>query len=96
MFRTSDMVRAGGGRLMKIVAFRSFYAECLWFDGRGRVHVREFDIDSLNPLGVAAGPRTLWPEVTDIPEELLTPAPDRKKKSRKPKRSRRIKRGIAS
>jgi uncharacterized protein YodC (DUF2158 family) len=97
MIRTGEMVRAGGGRLMKISDINNGVAECVWFNGRGEIHVREFDVDVLDPFWLATGPRSMWPEVNDMPDEVAAAADAaaaqrRKDKARKPRESRKIKR----
>jgi uncharacterized protein YodC (DUF2158 family) len=98
MLRAGEMVRAGGGRLMKIADISNYVAECVWFDSRGAIHVREFDVDILDPFWLATGPRSLWPEVNDMPDDVAAAADEaaaqrRKEKARKPRVSRKIKRG---
>jgi uncharacterized protein YodC (DUF2158 family) len=94
MLRTGEMVRAGGGRLMKISDINDDVAECVWFDGRGTIHVREYDVDRLDPFWLSTGPKSLWPEVNDIPDEVAAAADaaaDARRKARKPRASLRIK-----
>jgi uncharacterized protein YodC (DUF2158 family) len=98
MLRTSEMVRAGGGRLMKIADISNDVATCVWFDNRGTIHVRDFDLNILDPFWLATGPRSIWPEVNDMPDEVAAEADRaaaqrRKDKARKPRASRKIKRG---
>lgn len=100
MLRTGDMARAGGGRLMKICDITNDVAVCLWFDGRGAIHEREYQIWTLRPFWLATGPRTLWPEVNDLPEEprptvLATMRRSRRVGLTRSKPSRKIKRGKA-
>jgi uncharacterized protein YodC (DUF2158 family) len=98
MLSEGQMVRAGGGRLMKIAVISNDVAECVWFDGRGTIHVREFDVDRLDPFWLSTGPRSLWPEINDMPDAVAAAADEaaaqrRKDKARKPRVSRKIKRG---
>jgi uncharacterized protein YodC (DUF2158 family) len=94
MLRAGEMVRAGGGRLMKISDISNDVAECVWFDGRGAIHVRDFDVDNLDPFWLATGPRSLWPSVNDMPEEVAAAADaaaEARRKARKPRASHKIK-----
>ena len=90
MLRTGDMARASSGRLMKICDISNDIALCLWFDGRGAIHEREYDIDALRPFWLSVGPRTLWPEVNQIPDEpfATTAALARKQRRAAAKRSK--------
>jgi uncharacterized protein YodC (DUF2158 family) len=88
MLRTGDMARAGGGRLMKICDI-SNDAECAWFDSRGTVHVRAYDVEILTPFWLATGPRTLWPEINDIPDQPPSSAASTGSRRRKAVRSGR-------
>jgi hypothetical protein len=97
MLGEGQMVRAGGGRLMKIAEINNDVATCVWFDNRATIHIRDFDVDILDPFWLATGPRSLWPEVNDMPDDVAAEADRaaaqrRKDKSRKPRVSRKIKR----
>jgi uncharacterized protein YodC (DUF2158 family) len=98
MLRAGEMVRAGGGRLMKILDINNDVAECAWFDNRGTIHARDFDVDVLDPFWLATGPRSMWPEINDMPDDVaaaadLAAAQRRKEKARKARVSMKIKRG---
>lgn len=87
-----------GGRLLKVCSITNYFAECVWFDHRGRIHTGSFDVDALDPIWVT--PKTLWPEVNQLPdwvaEERENKAREkRREKYRKPKPSLRIKRAPA-
>jgi uncharacterized protein YodC (DUF2158 family) len=95
------MVRAdGGGPLMKIIDTDRGEARCIWFDQRGAVHVRRFDMDRLNPFWLSTGPKSLWPDITQIDliaieKEEREAAESRKagrKAARKQRRSNKTKR----
>lgn len=84
-----------GGRLVKVCSITNYFAECIWFDHAGRIHTGSFDVDALDPIW--ATPRTLWPEVNQLPdgvaEELENKAREKRRaKYRKPRPSLRIKR----
>jgi hypothetical protein len=93
------MVRGGGGRLMKIFDISNDVALCAWINNRGEILTREFDIEHLDPFWLS-GPRSLWPEINDMPDEVAAAADEaaarRKDKARKPRESRKIKRGGGS
>lgn len=62
-----EMVRAdGGGPLMKIISRWNDQAHCVWVDQRGVIHRRDFDVNRLSPFWLTIGPRTTWPEITQI------------------------------
>ena len=91
------MVRAeGGGPLMKILSKWNGQAHCAWVDQRGNIHYRDFEMDQLLPFWLATGPRTTWPEITDMPDEPNGPKLISVKKgrgsSKKPRASNRIRR----
>lgn len=95
MFRAGDMARVGG-RLVKICAIESYSAECVWFDHAGRIHSGGFDVGALSPIWVS--PKTLWPEISEMPDflvaELEARAIERRRaRYRKPKRSNKLTRG---
>lgn len=98
--RKGEMVRAdSGGPLMKIVDKSHGEAQCVWFDNRGAVHHRSFDMDSLSPLHLVVSPRSTWPDITqidliEIEKEERAAAASRKaanKAARKQRRSNKIK-----
>jgi uncharacterized protein YodC (DUF2158 family) len=101
MLREGDMARAGSGRLMKISTITNDVAECVWFDNRGAVHTRDFDVDSLKPFWLSATPRSLWPEINDMPDQLVAAmdaAADAKRKAKatKARMSNKLKRRVAA
>ncbi|HAO43993.1 MAG TPA: hypothetical protein DEA80_14420 [Afipia sp.] len=71
MMKAGEMARLGGGRLVKICSITNYTAECIWFDHRGNVHTRDYDIDALRPFWLAAQPRSLWPEINEMPDILV-------------------------
>jgi hypothetical protein len=90
---TGQMAFAAG-RLIKIGSITDDMAECLWFDSRGNVHSRDFYLGSIVPFWAGTSPRSMWPEVNEIPEEIAKAADEaaakrRREKARKPKRSLR-------
>jgi uncharacterized protein YodC (DUF2158 family) len=101
MLKAGEMVRAGGGRLMKIFGINNDVAECGWFDGRGVVHVREYDVDHLDPLWLSMEPKSLWPSPNDMPDEVAAALDEQaarkrqERRSTKPKASNKIKRRAA-
>jgi hypothetical protein len=95
MLREGNMARVGGGRLIKICSISHDVAECVWFDGRGQVHARDYEMRQLSPVWVS--PKSLWPEINEMPDavvaQLDAEAADRlRKKYRKPKLSKKLKR----
>lgn len=101
MISLGQMVRAGGSAPMKVVDLSNDVAECIWIDGNGCIRRRFHAVESLTPMWVALGPKSLWPEsgnlsrVEEEKEERVATAARRAKAavSRKPRRSKRIKRG---
>ena len=96
MFKAGRMARAGG-RLIKICSIDKDLAQCMWFDNRGRVHSREYDVDALTSFEMSARPRSLWPEINQMPDHIvaqLDAEADAKRRARftKPKRSHKSKR----
>ena len=94
MFTDGGMARADG-RLVKISSISNDVAECVWFDNRGNIHARDYEVAALNPFWLSAAPRTLWPEINEMPEELVAAADQaaadrRRERSRKPKPSRKL------
>lgn len=90
---TGQMAFAAG-RLIKVGSITDDMAECLWFDSRGNVHSRDFYLSSIIPFWYGTSPRSLWPEVNEMPEEIAKAADEqaarrRREKARKPKRSLR-------
>lgn len=65
------MAKLGGGRLVKILDISNYTAECIWFDSRGNIHLRDYDVGDLRPFWLSATPRSLWPEVTDLPDSVV-------------------------
>jgi uncharacterized protein YodC (DUF2158 family) len=95
---SGDMVRAdGGGPLMKILEKQNGAAFCVWIDQAGSIHAQYFEFNRLSPFWLFTGPKTTWPEVTDLPgdfEGLNVSAKKGKKQrgsSRRPKASKKIK-----
>ena len=100
MLREGDMARAGSGRLMKISTITNDVAECVWFDNRGTIHARDFEVDALKPFWLSATPRSLWPEINDMPDDLVAAmdaAADAKRRAKatKQRMSNKIKRHAA-
>jgi hypothetical protein len=98
--REGDMARAGGGRLMKISSITNDVAECIWFDSRGTIHARDFEVSALKPFWLSTTLRSLWPEIIDLPDDLVAAmdaAADAKRraKSTKSRMSNKIKRRAA-
>ena len=97
------VVPTGGGPLMKIVDKDRGEARCVWFDNRGAIHHRNFDMDRLSPLHLVVGPKSTWPDITQvdliqIEKEEREAAQARRvsrKAARKARRSLRIKRGTS-
>lgn len=71
MLKAGEMARVGSGRLVKICSITNYTAECIWFDHRGDIHTRDFDIDALQPFWLAATPRSLWPEINEMPDTVV-------------------------
>lgn len=98
MLRTGDIVRRyADGPLMKIGEITGDEAFCVWFDGRGVIHCRDFYLGGLSPLHLSTTAKSCWPETTDMPEELAArldagAAKKRRDRSRKPKPSKKLKR----
>lgn len=95
-FRPGNMARAGG-RLLKICGIESDVAECVWFDNRGRLHVRDYEIEALSPLEISSRPRSLWPEINEMPDHIVeqldaVAAERRRKRFSKPRRSNKLRR----
>jgi uncharacterized protein YodC (DUF2158 family) len=94
--QVGEMVRAdGGGPMMKIVDKSNGHAECVWFDQRGAIHRRTYEMGELSPFWLSIGPRTAWPEITDLPDDFEMPGkPPAKTKrrtaSKKPRTSNKI------
>lgn len=88
---------------MKIVDKDRGEARCVWFDNRGAIHHRNFDMDRLSPLHLVVGPKSTWPDITQvdliqIEKEEREAAQARRvsrKAARKARRSLRIKRGTS-
>jgi hypothetical protein len=92
------MARAGA-RLLKICDISNDVAQCVWFDHRGRIHERDYEVEALSPIEVASHPRSLWPEINEMPDDLVaaldeTAAKRRREKARRPKPGRRLKRVV--
>ncbi len=97
MLKAGEMARIGSGRLVKICSITNYTAECIWFDHRGDVHTRDFDIGALRPFWLAATPRSLWPEINDLPDSIVEAmeaqaAERRSKRIHKQRLSNKIKR----
>ncbi|WP_340672543.1 hypothetical protein [Bradyrhizobium ottawaense] len=98
MIKAGGMARLGG-RLVKVCSITNYFAECIWFDHAGRIHSASVDVETLEPIWVT--PRTLWPEVNQLPDWVaeqreIKAKEKRRAKHRKPKPSLRIKRaGLA-
>lgn len=94
MFREGEMARVSdAGRVVKICSISNDVAECIWFDSRGNLFSREYDIAALNPFWLQA--RSLWPEINQIPDEVVAQseeaAAQRRTRSKRPCPSMRIK-----
>ena len=92
------MARLGSGRLLKVASLDWPMVECVWFDARGEIHVRDYDVHALEPFWLASSPKSTWPEVRDMPDDMVqaadaTAAVRRRERARKPKPSNKIKRG---
>lgn len=97
MLKAGEMARLGGGRLVKICSITNYTAECIWFDHRGNVHTREYDVSSLRPFWLAAQPKSLWPDINEMPDAILAALDARTKaqrmaRSHKRRESNKIKR----
>jgi len=66
MFHAGNMARVNGGRLVKVASIEHGMAECVWFDSRGFVHVRDYETRHLTP--VWHSPKSLWPETNEMPD----------------------------
>jgi uncharacterized protein YodC (DUF2158 family) len=97
--RYGEMVRIdGSGPLMKIVGERSGEARCVYFDQTGAIHSRYVNFDRLTPFWLSTGPKSLWPDITQIDmieiereeRDARLARKAAKKLSRKSRRSNRI------
>lgn len=62
-----QMVRAGSSAPMKVVRYvGDGTAECVWIDGNGIIRHRLHTIDSLLPMWMSLGPKSLWPDISQI------------------------------
>ena len=99
-----QMVRVGGSAAMKVINITNGIAECWWIDGSGSVRTRFHDVSQLTPMWMSLGPKSLWPEVTqldliEIEKEEQAAVEDRKARKKaavKSKRSNKAKRGKAA
>ena len=92
MVRDGDMVRARGGRMMRVANVFRDLARCIYVDEHGRIHQRFCYLDELEPFWLASGPRSLWPEISELPElapVYVVPKSGHKASSRKPRPSKR-------
>lgn len=90
------MARVGGGHIIKVTGVDEGVANCLWFDSRGQLHDREYDVRSLEPFWLASSPKSIWPEINELPDAVVRQmdelaAARRREKARKPKPSNKIK-----
>lgn len=88
MLSAGDMARLGSGRLVKICSVSDCVAECIWFDHRGNIHTRDYDLSALRPFWLASSPRSLWPEINEMPDEIVA-AQERRALARREERNRR-------
>lgn len=95
MIRANDMVRLSGGRMMRVLQVFGDYARCVFVDAEGRIRSRWFVADDLHPWWLTAGPRCLWPEVTDLPDDPSIMSTDKRRKRTKPKASKKLKKASA-
>lgn len=95
-----QMVRAGSSAPMKLIRYTGDgAAECIWIDGNGVIRRRYHHVDQLTPLWMSLGPKSLWPDMTQLDlvaiekEERQAAAARRaaRKASRKSRRSNKIK-----
>jgi hypothetical protein len=100
MIHEGDMVRRGNGPPIKVVDIFRGMARCLQVDQHGRIKQVFVYLRELDPLWLSTGPRTLWPDAADLFEEQeaqpasgSTALRKKNKKSTKPRRSNKLKRG---
>lgn len=99
MIHLGQMVRVGGSAAMKVVDMAEGIAECIWIDGAGRIRRRFHDVEQLVPFWMSLGPKSLWPDMSQIDlvaiekEERQAAEARRaaRKASRKARRSNKIK-----
>jgi len=103
MVREGDMVR-GHGQLMKVGLIWERFACCVWFDSYGNPWRKWFDVGNLEPLAIAIGARSAWPESgyldqIEAKREEQAISAERKavrKAARKARRSNKLNRGVAA
>ena len=95
-----EMVRAGSSAPMKVISYIGYgTVECVWVDGNGVIRRRPHASDSLTPMWMSLGPKSLWPDMSQvdliaIEKEERVAADERRaarKASRKARRSNKIK-----
>lgn len=94
MIHFGQMVRVGGSAPMKVIDISEGVAECIWIDGAGKICRRFHDVDQLTPFWMSLGPKSLWPDITqidliEIEKEERQAAADRKASRKAAKKSRR-------
>lgn len=100
MIAAGNMVRHGGGPVMKVADVFNGMVRCIMFDGRGQIRQRFFYEDQLTPLWLTLQPRSLWPDpgqldLIEIEREERAAAEQRrlaKRASKVSHRSNKIKR----
>jgi uncharacterized protein YodC (DUF2158 family) len=107
MIAAGNMVRHGGGPVMKVADVFNGMVRCIMFDGRGQIRQRFYYEDQLTPLWLSLQPRSLWPDpgqldLIEIDREEKAAKAERekirasKKKCRPAKASKKIKRKSAA
>lgn len=91
MIRPGHMVRHGGGPLMLVRSTFRGMVRCWWIDSRGRVRQHFAYIGDLLPLSLAVGPRSVWPEANTPFVEDEPPVVEKRKTSRRARKSKRAK-----
>jgi hypothetical protein len=100
MIRTGEMVRRGGGPVMRVADIFNDMARCILVDGHGRIGQRFHYVGDLTPLWLTLQPKSLWPDpgqldALEIEREERAATQAKKIKnaaSKKAKASRKIKR----
>lgn len=104
MSYVGQMVRAGGSAPMKVVDISNDIAECVWIDGNGVIRRRFHEIDHLTPFWMSLGPKSLWPDMSqidliEIEREERAAAAQRKAQrdaAKKAKKSNKLKRKVSA